>query len=203
MSFSKKREERQVGMFNRGISFEDGEREKLLDSIKNFELPETRFSFINDHKGLRPGKRHVLLGTTGTGKSTLTRSLVLDLALKTKVVLYSTEETLEDTKTMFAMRNVSDEILKNIEFIFEGDIQQQMKASGLSDSLVEWKRLMAIKILNSKSHVLFFDNITTSSFYDGVQYQQSISFLETINELIAEVNCAFFVVAHTKKRNQG
>jgi KaiC/GvpD/RAD55 family RecA-like ATPase len=176
------------------LKFDNGEKEKLLAEANSYKLTVSRFEFINSHKGLRPNSRHVLLGTSGTGKSTLTRSIILDSCRNHNVLLYSTEENLNDVKTLLAMRDVTNEEISNLNFLYEDDILSKCKKD-----LNEWKRIVGVKILNSKSEILFIDNITTSDFYTGVDYNFAISFLNAIDDLMREFNLAVFIVAHTKK----
>lgn len=179
------------------VIFEDGEIEELKEKLNSFDLPETRFSFINDHKGFRAGKRHVLIGTTGTGKSTLTRSLLLDVCATENVLLYSTEESLEDTKAMFALRGLNNLALRNLTFVSESEI---LKATNENIfNLDEWRRILGVKLLNSGAKMLFFDNITTSTYYDSPPIPEKLKFLNIIDSLAAEFNIAVFIVAHTKK----
>jgi KaiC/GvpD/RAD55 family RecA-like ATPase len=56
-------------------------------------FPSIQFDFLKGHNGFQAGMCHVLVGTTGTGKSTLARSILAQQAKETNVFYYSSEET--------------------------------------------------------------------------------------------------------------
>lgn len=157
----------------------------------SFEFPKSRFTFINDHYGLRKGKVHTLISSSGVGKSTLSRSLIFDMAKENKVFLYSTEEDLKDTQTMFAMRDADNAILKNIIFCHEGDLEKE------TSDVNEWLRLLEVKIKNSKCDILFFDNITTSSFYETKKPDVQAQIFSSLRVLARDCAIPLFLIAHT------
>jgi KaiC/GvpD/RAD55 family RecA-like ATPase len=75
--------------------------EELLENNNKTFFSHSRFKFIEKHKGLRPGLMHVLLGTTGSGKTTLSRSILSDICKRDKVLFYSTEETKDQFMIQF------------------------------------------------------------------------------------------------------
>lgn len=189
-----------AGMFDdldETINLKPEEREELVRKLKTSHFKESVFDFINDHHGLRKGKTHVLMGTSGTGKSTLTRSALLDMARNHKVMLYSTEEDREDTVAMFHLRNVEPAVAKNITFVHETEILKLCK-NNVKD-LQAWAGYVKMKMMASFSEILFLDNLTTSCFYDGNPYQDQISFLSELRALRDFLKVPVFVVAHTKK----
>jgi len=168
----------------------DDQKKLILENETNF-LGDTRFKFINNHKGLRPGMMHVLLGTTGSGKTTLSRSILADLSKTNKVLVYSSEETLKQFQTQ---SGYADKInLKNIYFLHEKDVLSEHNNDVSSgDPLIktlEW----AIESHNPK--IVFIDNITTSLFYD--QNKNAIRVTSQLRDLMQKTNTAFFVIAHT------
>lgn len=178
---------------NKGLAVDD--REERIALLKTNHFRDTRFNFINKHHGLKPGQKHVLLGTSGTGKSTLSRSLLIDLAYSHNILFYSSEESIEETKNMMALRGASNEALKNIEFVHEDELLKECKSNLNVD---EWRRIMAIRLMNCDAEIFFFDNITTSDFYDGVSIPSAKSFVLAIDSLIKEFNIPILIVAHTK-----
>ena len=67
----------------------------LMENKKNHF--HSTFNFISSHNGFRKGKLHLILSDTGTGKSTLIRSLMYDVLLSLpedkKLLLILSEET--------------------------------------------------------------------------------------------------------------
>ncbi len=179
-----------------GFSFEVGEREKRIEEMKVFHLKPTRFRFINDHYGLKKSKRHILMGTSGTGKSTQARSLLLDIAKNHKVLVYSSEESHSDTKDMFALRGLENEDISNLKFLHEEEVAEACKED--FKNLEEFTRMLSVRLINSNAECLFFDNITTSDFYDGQDYNAALAFLRNLYKITKEFNIPLFLVAHTK-----
>lgn len=161
----------------------------VQENETNFFAP-SRFNFLNEHKGLRPGLMHILLGTTGSGKTTLARGLLADLSQECRVLVYSTEETAEQFQTQAAY--ASKVKLENIAFAHEADYFANTSGAHDIDGFIAQLR-WSIDI--EKPKVLFFDNITTSVFYD--QNKQAGYMTSRLRALMVERNIPFFVVAHT------
>lgn len=172
------------------LTLTEEEKAIRLGKRASFEMPKTRFNFINDHFGLRKGKVHTLISSSGAGKSTLARSILLDMAEKNKVFLYSSEEDLEDTTTMISMRGYSNEVLKNVTFFHEGEMEKKI-------DLQEFIRVLEVRILNSQSQILFFDNLTTSDFYEPLKQQDQSRVFSELRSLAQRLNVPVFLIAHT------
>lgn len=174
------------------IDFTEEEGKELIRKATEFELPETRFNFVNDHSGFRKGNIHVLMGTTGQGKSTLARSLLLDMASKVKVFLFSTEETLEQTKTMLARRDITTTQKTNLQFLHQRELEEYS-----SGDLKEALRILEIKIMNWGSGIFIFDNITTWRMYDQATPQMQGEISNKMSKMLLDCNIPGLFVAHT------
>jgi len=167
--------------------------EGLKRKLKTFFLPHTKFQFINDHYGLRPGKMHVLLAAAGKGKSTLARSILLDIAEKEPVLFYVTEESKEDLETQFAYNEISQRQVDNIFLVQESkDVGYELR-----NSVEKWLGYLRIKVKNSGAKVIFLDNITSSAVYNSVDAQREM--ILGLKELIEELDVAIFIICHAKK----
>ena len=155
------------------------------------------FDFLNDHQSLRPGKKHLLIGTTGTGKSTLTRSVAFNIAKQNKIFWYSSEESLEDMKYAVTKNGISKKVLENIEF--RDERQAQKEAGNDSMKFLEW---LAREFIESRSTVLFFDNITTTVFYEGQKFDKQTEFFNQLSELMVKLNRPIFMIAHTDSKTK-
>lgn len=183
-------------MFENDSKVQIGSVAERVARLKEFELAATRFKFINEHYGLKRGLRHVLLGTQGTGKSTLARSILLDLCKQHRVLLYSSEETQDQLASMFALRGVVDSDLKNLRVVHEKQILERCNGDVHNQTL--WEQSLRLKIFNSRADVLFFDNITTSEFYDCLEPEKQKSLLLKLQRTIERFNIPVFMVAHTR-----
>jgi KaiC/GvpD/RAD55 family RecA-like ATPase len=124
---------------------------------------KSSFSFLNCHRSYRPGAMHLLIGVSGGGKSTATRSLMLDVIEENpdkKVLIWLSEESKEDYFTEFAQDEIIDfKVFENMTIISEIDIIKKygdIKPSDLFKNL-------EVQIPNYD--IVFLDNITTSNFY--------------------------------------
>lgn len=106
------------------IKIEPGEYEELKNALYEDITPEIEFNFIRDHYGLKRGKAHMLLGSSGRGKSTLSRSILFQLASKKKVLLCSSEETMHDTKMLFVKSRFTNKLIDNIKFLHEEKMRE-------------------------------------------------------------------------------
>jgi KaiC/GvpD/RAD55 family RecA-like ATPase len=176
-----------------GLYYED--REDRLKRIEEFDVCETSFDFVNDHYSFKKEKLHLLIGTTGSGKSTLTRSLLMDIAKHHKVLFWSTEETKEETLDMLSVRGVQGEFLKNIRFLEEDILINEANLS-LKD-VPELIRIIATEVINNGAEIIFFDNITTSQFYQS--YETQLLLVNSLRTLIKNLKIPLLIVAHTRK----
>lgn len=147
--------------------------------------------------GLRPGCIHVILSTTGAGKSTLVMSLIEEMLDAGKsVFLYSSEESVKDIETKLSylpnLKNESNlrvyherwllEVLANNPDDWEGFLQE------INLAMIEMT-------LTNKPDVLVLDNLTTSLFYD--QNKNATRIASGLKSLAEDKNIPIIVVAHT------
>jgi KaiC/GvpD/RAD55 family RecA-like ATPase len=155
------------------------------------------FSFLNDHKSLRPGKKHLLLGTTGSGKTTLARSICYEIAKEKKVMWYSSEESLDDMRTAISINAVNNKSLENVDFREEQDYIK--KTNG--DSLKFISEIVK-DFIQGGCEVMFFDNLTTSAFYEGKQIDQQAAFFNMLSEVFKKIKKPIFIIAHTDAKTK-
>lgn len=171
--------------------FDSGRNLQLVDDNEKLHFPLTRFQFIQNHRSFRPGCMHVLLGNTGAGKTTLTRTILKDVSAEKKILWYSTEETKDQFQTQNAYSQFVD--YKNIRFFTEADILERldMKFSDPEPFIkqIDWA------IAESKPDMLVFDNITTSVFYD--QNKKAPQLTQMLRDLMRSRNIPIFIIAHT------
>lgn len=150
---------------------------------------KSNFSFLQEHRGLRLGALHVLMGTAGSGKSTVTRAILSDM-LKINpdsVYMFLSEESSEDFMVEFINNEVSRENLSKLHIESEQD-------SG-NDNLDEI--LERVAFVNAK--VLILDNITTAGFYMDMRPDEQAKVIKKIKDFASKHNIAVLIIAHTKK----
>lgn len=171
--------------------FDPSQNQTLLQDNEKFYFPQTRFNFIQNHNGFRPSCLHVLLGTTGAGKTTLTRTILQDICKDKKVLWYSTEETHEQFQAQNAYSGFVD--YENIRFFSEHDVIERLNndTSNLDGFIKQFEWAIA----EHAPDIIFFDNITTSVFYD--QNPKAKDLTLQLRSLIRRYNFPMFLVAHT------
>lgn len=178
-----------MSLIKRGVSKEE------VSKFREMNLKQTarsRFNFLNVHYGLRPGLAHGILGTPGSGKSTLVKSIVSDTAEKMEVLIYLTEENIAQYQAKLDDLKCN---MKNVLFIQERDIS----ITSFNNSLTNLITYVTEEILISGAKAFFYDNLTTSKIYEALKPQQQGEFFTAI-QLFCEKNDIIFVyVAHTKQ----
>jgi archaellum biogenesis ATPase FlaH len=164
----------------------------LIIENERMHFHPTRFKFVSDHKSFRLGKMHIILGTTGVGKTSLTRAMLKDLASSSRVLIYSTEETKAEFETQLAYGK-SQINTSNLKYIHEDDIlsmpdMNEKNIDGLINAL-DWA------IAESKAEIVIIDNITASAFFQNIELAPKLS--QKLRTLMKKVNAPFIVVAHT------
>jgi ABC-type iron transport system FetAB ATPase subunit len=165
------------------------EEQELIEKEKREVHFQSKLCFLNAHNGLRRGSMHLVLGTTGGGKSTLIRTILRDLLFvkdaEYQVAVWLTEEDLKDYRAEVAFGLPSSDRLLNSHAIseLEGDHITELY-------FFEWLEMI-------QPDILIMDNITTSKFYnDKKPYEQS-RFASKLKNITKKINIATVVVAHT------
>lgn len=136
---------------------------------------------------------HVLLGTAGSGKSTLVRSIILDTAKNHKVFLWLSEESSEDFYLYMNNYDIPDGTLENIRIFSEIDSNIDCK-NGYEFILSEIKK----EIYAEPGSVVFLDNLTTSRLFLDMKPGMQSMLVSKIKEIAIERSVPVFVVAHTR-----
>lgn len=166
---------------------------KEIAEENSHEYIKSGFLFIQSHKGLRPGCVHLFLGTSGSGKSTVVRKIILDSAEDHEVLVWQSEETREDFVTSLVKNYPKPEVARNIKIMSEFDLGSDTTSH---PQAVFNQYAEAIKSLNPKA--VFFDNITTSRMYMGLRPNEQDAMAWRIKELHEETEIPLLVVAHTR-----
>lgn len=172
----------------------DGEElQKLKEETNTFFFEKTNFKFLNEHFGLRPYMIHLLIGYSGKGKSTLSRSIASQTAIKEKIIYYSTEESLDQASKGFPLVN-GISVVKNIDFIHE--IECCDKYKNFNVDLME--KLISAHLAEFNSKILFFDNPTAGllAFSQENQFKYQLEIAGMLKRLSAR-GVTIFCVAHT------
>lgn len=157
----------------------------------------SNFKFLNEHRGHRPGNIHLYLGTTGGGKSTLMRTLFIDvmesLREGKRILVWLTEETRKDFLTEIYATGYGDEDkLSRVTVISE---QEMPPICENDQSMTEL--LLASEIKHEDNEIVFFDNLTTSDFYEGKRPAEQSEFAKKLKKWTQDANVPIVLIAHT------
>lgn len=171
---------------SQNISLKD--RQELVEANEKFLLGKTGFAFVDDHKGFRPGKIHILQARTSTGKTSIARSLFAKMSFDHKCLWYSSEETLEDWKIKTPEHSQPRE--DNVFLI------EEHEAKKLYSTPREFLQMLEMTIDLKQIRFFVFDNITTTTFYNDLKPKEQSDFLGNLKSMIAKSNCAVLILAH-------
>lgn len=161
-----------------------------IDDLKKrnetFVFGKTGLYFLDDHYGFRPSCLHVLLSSTSAGKTSLARKLVTKLSIQNSIVWYATEETSDTWKLKFGSAKEKPNV-NNIAFISE---------SKLTEIGADPFEQIKMHMVTQKCKILFFDNITTSAYYNDKRPNEQSEFLTKLKSLCVQMGAAFFLIAH-------
>jgi len=172
------------------IYFTNDEKHKFESDQRTVEIGSS-MGFLNAHNGLRRGSVHVLIGTSGGGKSTLVRSIVRDFLFHPSnqdlgIAILLSEETCREYKAQLVFGLESLEPLKRGALLSEEDNQNED-----FDYFLEQSSILA-------PDLLIYDNLTTSRFYEGASIKEQKEMFTKIKTFTKKNNCATVVVAHTR-----
>lgn len=168
---------------------------ELSDSAKKVHF-KSLYRFLNHHNGFRPMNMHIFLGTSGGGKSTMVRSLIVDVLARTpkgkKVLMWLSEESTDEFIVEIAKTGLIShgrELFTKMDIISE----QEMENSDPKAMISKLNELMA----SGKYGFLFFDNITTSEIYMDRSANVQALVAKKIKAIIQKANVPAVLIAHT------
>ena len=164
------------------------------DQMSRVNVWGSRFKFLMAHNGIRPIRVSYILGTTGTGKSTLVAAIIGDSAKDSPVlVILSEESAVRSARSIYkATPSVNKD---NITFLYEKNIPEDIR--GNQQKLMAWFEMY---IVQSGVKLVFWDNLTSSPLFSqafGPSGQEWAIF--RIRDLCESLEVSFFIVMHTAK----
>lgn len=177
------------------VGFDPADLQDRAEKSRTFWLPATGLNFLDDHFGFRPGCLHVLMGSTGKGKSTLAHSLICTLGEKAELLLYLTEESPERVEMKLAAKDVDvSYLMPKLQMLHERMLLNHMTP----DTPLSFLRALSDELAKTEAKILIIDNLTTSAFFDG-KFSASATIIAGLKNIAEKFNIPVFILAHTKK----
>jgi ABC-type glutathione transport system ATPase component len=152
---------------------------------------QTDLGFLKQHYGLRKGRVHLVIGTSGGGKSTLMRTIMMDFLENNptkSICLWLSEESVEDLEDEMIDLPINH---PNLDAVLH-------PYSELDESR---GRLSCVNINEyikfNQNSLLIFDNITTSELYEGKSFESQLSLIKSLKRIATNNDIPVIVVAHT------
>jgi energy-coupling factor transporter ATP-binding protein EcfA2 len=171
------------------MKFETGEMSDV--EIKSYKALaeevhfQSSFNFLKNISGFRPGEMHMILAPSGGGKSTLMRSIMLDLQQNSpEVLLWLTEESSHQFKTAMAY---TDTTIKNLRIISETD--NGYPRNNLNP--------MYQALIKFKPDIFILDNLTANMTYEMMGPKQQTGYALELKKMAHDANIPFLIFAHT------
>lgn len=144
--------------------------------------------------GLHKGKLHVLMSGTHAGKSTMVRTIVVDLVNNIKkgekVLVWLSEESVSDFFSQISHAEYNTSFSENVDFdseiLDEGSRGPRENYQVLEDYMK-----------SGAYDVIIFDNITTSAFYTELKTAKQGAMVRHFKTLAKNGNFALLMVAHS------
>lgn len=161
----------------------------------------SQFQALMATRGIRPGMLTGMMGTTGCGKSTLTKSIIAEVADKVIVLVWLSEESVKEyqagiKKAAILLGLDFNKVLSNLRFIEEKNLDE-FYVNDQTDLFEMFENM----IIESECKAVFVDNMSTSNFYSdeiGIKGQNASSVF--FSKITKKLNIALFYVVHTAKR---
>lgn len=174
--------------------------EKAAQGITTYH--ESRFEFLKEINGIRPGILHALMGLSSSGKSTVLKSVVADTIKSCKVLLWLSEEEAAFYSKGIVEAYIGNDLQqkkKNIVWFEESDDENQEEIEAVKKNPNKAADYIIDVIIQSGCEVVFFDNITTSELYQEFSPQVQSTIIGKIRSFCGKSGVAFFFLTHTSK----
>lgn len=181
--------------------------ERMQRAIKAQQLTSytyftSRYQFIKEHHGFRPGNMHLFMAAAGVGKSTLTRSIIADILRNNKTAtinLLLSEESVSDFER---------EICRKENGTCMIDAQMFSRITASSELEMNYRNANLISkigndIKQKKHNFFIWDNITTSLIYNDKRPDDQAATVNMLKKMAENTQCAVIVIAHTGAERGG
>lgn len=155
---------------------------------------QSHYAFLTNHNSYRPRAIHTFMGESHGGKSTLVRSLVLDVCLNdppTPILVWLSEETVYEFLAELYRCNIDKNKLKHLHVYSELDYKKGFQS--VNEVFIEIKRIC----FEHDIELIFIDNLTTSFIYMDRQVKEQSIVSKELKKLANDTDCPIALMVHT------
>jgi len=169
------------------------------EKLHTTEFP-TNFVFLSDHSGFRRGEIHTLVSPKGAGKSTLIKTLALEMAENGKrVFILLSEETVDQYKLVIfksALGTFGGNVIKTNEFMSNLFIASELEGEKKTPS--ELFSTFESILVEYDIDLFIYDNFTTGAFSQQLVSSQGNASIDFKRSLI-KYKYSALIVHHAAK----
>jgi hypothetical protein len=175
------------------VHLSKGSEARVQTKLNSLATPwPSKFGFLNAHNGLRPGNMHLLMGSTGTGKSKLAQAVIADYSKQGRVLMVLSEGDVDEIEL-----NLSTLDGANMENILNLHEDSCPIPDAPAADIANW---IYQTVEESTAQIIVYDNVTTSMLYEPHHGMVGQSILvRMINNIAVKLNLPVLAIAHTKK----
>jgi|GEM_PF-2086269 len=179
-----------------GTAYMSETERKVLIAQSNKTVFPSNFAFLRSHNGYRNRCLHIVLGVAHGGKSTLVRTMLIDLleniGEEKNIGLVLSEETRGEFLTEFYHSGYeNEEKVTRFHILSELDMNSdRVNQDNFLDFVDFWATEKSLDIL-------FIDNITTSMFYMDTSVRTQANMATKLKKIAANQGIPVVLVAHT------
>ena len=172
----------------------------LTDNLNQQDF-KSKLRCFNDHKGLRRGEVHTIVGPKGGGKSTFIRTIICEALQSDKLVYCFLSEESPDIYTYPIFRafnkftnkpEVTNEFMKKLHFESQLELEVELR------NPIKFLTRLRSLIFDGIYDLVILDNFTTS-FFGRLPIQQQGWVVEQLKEIAVEYAIPVVLVNHTAK----
>ncbi len=186
-------------MIERGTMTKAG-YESVISKLNENEF-KSNLRCFSDHKGLRRGEIHTVIGPKGGGKSTFIKTMIIEMLMNKKnVYCFLSEEKTDFYKMPIyrAFRNVTKCDEKSNSYLYKLSLETQYKLDKHMRNAKAFCNQLEIYVKELNLDCIVFDNFTTS-FLGELDPNGQSAVIARFKEIAIKFDIPFVLVIHTAK----
>lgn len=170
-------------------------QEMKAESLKTHFL--SQFKFLREHKGWRKSCLHTLIGTPSGGKTTLIKTILIDLMENAKgsgnIGIFLSEQDM--TSFMVDLGTTGYGVQEQLDRLHVRTQQDECIADA-TETPTDLIKYLDLFVVENEISILMIDNITTTAAYESGRVQTQTAIATALKKVATKHNIPVIVVAH-------